>query len=41
MAVLSAAGAKVLILGDFNLNEEMKHRADYLHKTYYDDLIKT
>ena len=29
---------KLVILGDFNLNEELKHCNDYSHKNYYDEL---
>ena len=29
---------KLIILGDFNLNEELKNSNDYSHKNYYDEL---
>ena len=29
---------KIVILGDFNLNEEMKFSNTYSHKSYYDEL---
>ena len=30
---------KLIILGDFNLNEAMKYNNDYSHKSYYDEII--
>ena len=38
-AVADARNHSCIILGDFNLNEEMKFRHDYSHKAYYDELI--
>ena len=29
---------KLVLLGDFNLNEAMKYNNDYSHKSYYDEL---
>ena len=31
----------LLLLGNFNLNEEMKYRRDYSHSAYYNELIET
>ena len=39
-ATESAGNIRVMIIGDFNLNEEMKYRPDYSHKHYYEDLIE-
>ena len=36
-AVADARNRSCIILGDFNLNEEMKFRHDYSHKAYYDE----
>ena len=30
----------MMIIGDFNRNEEMKYRPDYSHKHYYEHLIE-
>ena len=30
---------KLIVLGDFNLNEVLKFSNDYSHKSYYDELI--
>ena len=32
---------KLVVLGDFNLNEEMKYNNGYSHKSYYDELNLT
>ena len=32
---------KLIILGDFNLNENMKYQQDYSHKAYYEELMQT
>ena len=37
-AVQQKGHKKVVILGDFNLNEAMKYNNDYSHKSYYDEL---
>ena len=29
---------KLILLGDFNLNEAMKFNNEYSHKSYYDEL---
>ena len=29
---------KIVILGDFNLNDEMRYSNDYSHKSYFDEL---
>ena len=34
-AVDRSGGAKIWILGDFNLNEEMKYKSDNSHKAYF------
>ena len=40
-ALVCSGGAKFLILGDFNLNEEMKYKSDYSNNAYFEDLNKT
>ena len=38
MAAEQRGNKKLVILGDFNLNENMKYNNDYSHKSYYDEL---
>ena len=38
MATENRGQKKVLVLGDFNLNETMKFSNDYSHKSYFDEL---
>ena len=37
-AIMQKGNKRVVILGDFNLNEVMKYNVDYSHKSYYDEI---
>ena len=40
-ATEQAGQKRVIILGDFNLNEEMKYKPEHSHKAYYEDFMST
>ena len=37
-ATENARNMKIIILGDFNLNDTMRYSNDYSHKSYFDEL---